>query len=125
MVAGGREAKAGLSVSSLNITSGIVVVSGGGTGTDPQYTYEFTVVLDGTIDGSHPATSLTVDNLVGLSSGFSLNYLGEPYPTSLVRQSLDDAGRNGRHLEIHWWRDRFFRFKPVFGDFRDRHSILQ
>ena len=75
ILAGGREASAGLSVS-----GGIVVVGGGGQGTDPPYDYEFRIDLSGSIlpalswvGGSleFTPTYLTVDNLVGVSAGSS------------------------------------------------------
>ena len=47
IVAGGRDAKAEL----LTVSKGgIVVVGGGGNGTDPAYTYQFDLGLTGTLN---------------------------------------------------------------------------
>jgi hypothetical protein len=77
-IAGGREARAGISLASpaISIKGTIVVVGGGGNGTDPIYTYEFDAVLNAslTVDANPPpfyhgpVTSFTVDNLVGIPS---------------------------------------------------------
>jgi len=67
IVAAGREAKAITGGSSLAISQGgIVVVGGGGNGGDPAYTYQFELVLNGTLDAPPPSTSFTVDGLVGV-----------------------------------------------------------
>jgi hypothetical protein len=77
-IAGGREARAGISLASpaISIKGTIVVVGGGGNGTDPIYTYEFDAVLNAglTVDANPPplyhgpVTSFTVYNLVGIPS---------------------------------------------------------
>jgi hypothetical protein len=63
-VTGGREASADLMVS-----GGIVVVGGGGNGTDRPYTYEFGISLSGNTNSSTPSMiTYTADNLVGVSA---------------------------------------------------------
>ena len=67
ILAVGHEAQA--AGSKLTVSKGgIVVVGGGGAGTDPPYTYQFDVSLTGTLNKysvfSTP-TSITFQNLVG------------------------------------------------------------
>jgi hypothetical protein len=73
MVACNREASA-----NLTLNAGIVQTGGSGHNTDPPYTYEFDVVLNGTIPvGVYPFTSVTVDNLYGINPGNYATYIDD------------------------------------------------
>ena len=66
MLVGAREAAA----DQLHVAKGgIIQVGGGGSGTDPAYTDQFDVTLNGTIKGllsGGPPTSITFDNVIGV-----------------------------------------------------------